>query len=549
MELFKAEKIRFRFPDYRNDTYEKQPYLLEDVSFTIEKGDFIILAGATGCGKSTLLRLLKKELTPRGERTGKILFYGKELGEYKDGELTSRIGFVMQSPEHQCVTDKVWHELAFALENMGLCQQEMRFRCAEMASYFGMDEWLDKEVQTLSGGQKQLLNLASVLVMRPEILILDEPTSQLDPIAAENFIQTVKKLNEETGITILMAEHRLESVLPLADKVLLMDRGRIVYEDKPEYMTPKMPSFELFKRALPCSMRLFFEGKKEENTSVCPLTVAQGRRYLEEYFSKNVLRKQDITDCFPESIKNTHRTLCLELKSIWFKYSKKGVDVLKDTNLQLYEGEIMCLLGANGSGKSTALKCAAGILKPYAGKVKGKDRNIAYLPQDVETVFVTDLVEDDLKLVGYDMENNEFPFKLSPLYKKHPYDLSGGEKQIVAIAKVLAKGADVLLLDEPAKGLDINAKFQLLELLQLLKKKGKTILLVTHDVEFAALCSDRCALFYRGEVVSSQSERSFFSRNAFYTTAASRISRGFYDNIVTTQELLLVCREMGGGKY
>ncbi len=545
MELFNVEKVRFRFMDYRSGTFDNQPYILEDVSFVIQKGDFVVLAGDTGCGKSTLLRLLKKELSPRGERTGSIRFLDKELEEYEEGELTERIGFVIQSPEHQCVTDKVWHEIAFGLENMGIKQQEMRFRCAEIASYFGMDQWLDKEVYTLSGGQKQLLNLAAVLVMRPEILILDEPTSQLDPIAAENFIQTIKKLNEETGITILIAEHRLENVLPLADKVMFMDRGRIVYEDKPKEMTVNMPCFSKFKRALPCSMRLYMEIGKMDSTTGCPLTVAEGQQYLYTYFQKEHPRIQKLNLCSIKDKQLENRELCLELKSIWFKYSKKGIDVLKNTNIKLHKGEILCLLGANGSGKSTALKCAAGILKPYAGKIKVKGGQVAYLPQNVETVFVTDLVEDDLLLAGYDMEHSTYPIDLSPYYKKHPYDLSGGEKQLVAIAKVLAKGADILLLDEPAKGLDANTKAVLLKLLKELVKQGKSILLVTHDVEFAALCGDQCALFYRGEIVSSSSERNFFAGNAFYTTAASRISREFYQDIVTTEELLQILRDEG----
>ena len=460
--------------------------------------------------------------------------------------MTTKVGFVMQNPDYQCVTDKVWHELAFGLENMGLEQQEMRFRCAEMASYFGMDAWLDKEVHTLSGGQKQLLNLASVLVMRPEILILDEPTSQLDPIAAENFIQTLKKLNEETGITILLAEHRLEAVLPLADKALFLEQGRIIYEDKPENMTSTMPVYTSFQRALPCSMRLFLETTGEKTSENCPLTVVEARQYLAKNFMKEQQGESKDKKPTMKKKQQSDKAPVLELKSIWFKYKKKGLDVLKDTSLQLQQGEIFCLLGANGSGKSTALKCAAGILKPYAGKIKVKNKTIGYLPQNVETVFVTDMVEEDLKLVGL-KEDFEFPFDLSPYYKKHPYDLSGGEKQIVAIAKVLLKGADILLLDEPAKGLDANAKNILLELLRALKAQGKTILLVTHDVEFAALCGDRLALFYRGEIVSSGSEKDFFIRNAYYTTAASRVARGFFEGVVTTDELLVKCKEQMGG--
>lgn len=543
MEIFKVEKLGFRFPEYETGTYSKQPDILKEVSFTIEKGDFVTLAGPTGCGKSTLLRLLKKELAPRGEQTGKIYYLGKELSSYQEGSLASQIGFVMQSPTHQYVTDKVWHELAFGLENMGMDRQQMRFRLAEMASYFGMDHWLEEEVYTLSGGQKQLLNLASVLIMCPEILILDEPTSQLDPIAAENFIHTIKKLNEETGITILIAEHRLESVLPISDKVLFMQKGQVVYEGTPGDIKPDTTYYEEFRLGLPCSMRLFMEFYEKKNQETCPLTVAEGKRFLHTYFhnTQKVLKKTK--NC---SLVNKKKAPCLEVKSVWFKYQKKGADVLKETSFTLYEGEIFCILGANGSGKSTALKCVAGILKPYAGKVKKVEKRIGYLPQDVETVFVTDRVEDDLKLVGYDKATREYPFDLTPYYDKHPYDLSGGEKQLVAIAKILARGADILLLDEPAKGLDANAKARLLDLLEILKSQGKAILVVTHDVEFAALCGDRCALFSRGEIVCETQESSFFTQNTFYTTAASRISRDYYDGVVTTSDLIMLCKENGG---
>ncbi len=546
MELFKLEEVSFRYPNYGEESFDKQPYTIDHVSFTIEKGDFVTLAGSTGCGKTTLLRLLKRELSPGGERTGLIQFCGRELTEYKEGELAAKIGFVMQSPEHQYVTDKVWHELAFGLENLGLKQEEMRSRCAEMASYFGMDQWLDKEVYTLSGGQKQLLNLASVLIMGPEILILDEPTSQLDPIAAENFIHTIKKLNEETGITILMAEHRLESVLPLSNQVLFMDQGQILYQGEPEHISRTIPCYERFKRALPCSMQLHLAFSEEENQDRCPLTVAQGKRYLEKHFSNAIARLPVIEVCAKDKAQN--RTPVLEAKHLWYRYEKKGADVLRDTSLSLYPGEILCLLGANGSGKSTVLKCAAGILSPFSGKVKVDRKRIAYLPQDVETVFVTDEVQSDLKLAGFQEDTSDYPFDLSQFYHKHPYDLSGGEKQIVALAKILSKNQDILLLDEPTKGLDANAKAEVLTLLKNLRKQGKAILVVTHDVEFAALCGDNLAMFFRGEVVSHSSERSFFAKNSFYTTAASRLAKDFYEGVVTTEELLYMCEENGGKK-
>ena len=226
MECFKVENLSFTYPNRESET-------ISNVNFEVSSGEFILVCGKSGCGKTTLLRLLKPSLAPYGTLCGNISFAGSPVSEYDDRAQAERIGFVMQNPDNQIVTDKVWHELAFGLESLGCKTPEIRTRVSEMASFFGIQDWFYKNVTELSGGQKQLLNLASVMVMQPSVLILDEPTSQLDPIAAQEFLNTLKKINRELGISVILSEHRLEDAFPLADRVIVMDGGKIIADDTP----------------------------------------------------------------------------------------------------------------------------------------------------------------------------------------------------------------------------------------------------------------------------------------------------------------------------
>ncbi len=551
MELFTVEKLGFTTLDYEEGKENNSIRILENVNFQIRQGEFAVICGRTGCGKSTLMRLLKKEVQPNGEVEGSILYFGKDRNAYEDAKISAEIGYVGQNPNHQCVTDKVWHEMAFGLENLGIDKQTIRRRVAEMSAYFDMEDWYEKDVNQLSGGQKQILSLASVMVMQPKILLLDEPTSQLDPIAAAEFIETIGKLNREFGITILIIEHRLEEVFPYADHVLVMDHGTVVYDGNVRGILNtdcKEQIPEAIYQSLPSAMQLYRISGESEEYKV-PVTVVEGKQFL----AQTIKQKTDTSNLQPR--KNRYQKPStkplFEMKDIWFRYEKHTDDILRGVNLSLYKGETVCLLGGNGSGKTTAIKTAAGILNAYTGrryirdkKIKGNVPEISMLPQDVETVFVADTVKQDLKLAG--ALEREFPFDLSPYYDRHPYDLSGGEKQIVALAKVMSKNPDILLMDEPAKGLDGEARSRLIAFIREMKKREKTILIVTHDVEFAALCADRCLFFFRGEVVAEDVAEEFFWENAFYTTAAARIAKGYLDHAVTNEQLLNAYKENGG---
>ena len=535
MEILTLKNLTFSYP-------EQTRRVLDDVSFSVDEGDFCVLAGGTGGGKSTLFRLCKPTLAPHGTCTGEILYKGVPLDKLPARESALRIGFVCQMPDQQIVCDKVWHELVFGLENLGLPQKEISRRVAEMASYFGIEPWFDLPISALSGGQKQLLCLASVMVMRPDLLILDEPTSQLDPIAAAEFLHTLRKLNRDFSLTVLIAEHRLEELVPMCDKLIVLDGGRLLGADTPRALAPVIAAHPLLLASMPTALRV---GCALEDSRY-PLSIKEGREMIASYAHQG-------TRALPKQAPLQDRSPALEFKNVYFRYDRAGHDVLCDLSLTLYTGETLCVLGGNGSGKSTMLKAAAGLCKPYTGTVTvlGKRMRelrgqalyrecLSLLPQDVQTAFLCNTVREEL--ADAKITPDALPFDLSHLQDTHPYDLSGGEQQLRALSKALATKPKILLLDEPTKGLDAEKKTALAEILRTLKAQGVSILMVTHDVEFAALCADRCVLFFRGAAVSDGTPRAFFAENSFYTTAARRMTRGYFDEAVTVRDVVALCK-------
>ena len=532
MEILTLKNLTFAYPNTAR-------LVLDDVSFSISEGEFCVLAGGTGSGKSTLLRLCKPALAPHGTLTGDIMYKGVPLSALPARESAARIGFVCQMPDQQIVCDKVWHELAFGLENLGLSQNEISRRVAEMASYFGIEPWFHLPVSALSGGQKQLLVLASVMVMRPDLLILDEPTSQLDPIAAAEFLHTLKKLNRDFSLTVLIAEHRLEELVPMCDKLIVLHEGKMLGANTPKALAPILAQHPALLSSMPAALRV----SCALGDASYPLSIREGREMIASLAPGKAR-------ALPEDAPDEDRTPVLELKNVYYRYDRKGRDVLQNLSLTLHAGETLCVLGGNGSGKSTMLGVAAGLYKPYAGKVSVLGRHmrgqelyrecLSLLPQDVQTVFLCNTVREELADAG--ITPDTLPFDLSRHRDTHPYDLSGGEQQLLALAKVLATKPRILLMDEPTKGLDAQKKDMLIEIMRTLKAQGVSILVVTHDVEFAALCADRCMLFFRGAAVSDALPRTFFAENNFYTTAARRMTRGYFDNAVTVRDVVALCR-------
>lgn len=552
MELLQVENLTFSYPDSGKPA-------LRDVSFALAEGSFTIVCGPSGCGKSTLLKLLKKEIAPYGELHGARRYQGVSYEELEARVSGSQIGYLAQDPDSQIVMDTVWQELAFAPENLGMKTEEIRSRVAEMAAYFGIESWFHKKTEQLSGGQKQLLNLASVMTLEPRVLLLDEPTAQLDPIAAGDFFAMIGRLHRELGVTVLIAEHRLEEILPMADRVLFIEDGEIRYNGEPGGIGPFLRSVsEGMVAGLPASVRLY--GLLGE-TGPAPLSVAEGRQMIKRY--ANAIRDIAVT------ADRAAGKPAVEIREAWFRYGRNGQDVLRDATLTIYEGEHYCLFGGNGSGKTTLLSVICGVHKVYAGSVKlfGKpvkafrdgERNrgvTAMLPQDPKAVFVCDTVREDWELacktMGISGQEREKAITAmaerlgtGELLARHPYDLSGGEQQKAALGKVLLLNPKLLLLDEPTKGLDAAYKAELRGILKDIQAAGTTILTVTHDAEFAAECADRAGLFFDGAVAVSGPVRDVFSANAFYTTAACRIARGYYGNPITVSEIAELCQKNG----
>lgn len=574
MNCIEVKNFSFQYP-------KENHAALYQVSMEVEEGSFVVLCGKSGCGKSTLLRQFKSVLASHGEKKGEILYGGQNLEDVDLRTQSAEIGYVLQNPDNQIVTDKVWHELAFGLESLGYDTPTIRLRVAEMASYFGIHSWFLKNVSELSGGQKQLLNLASVMAMHPKLLILDEPTSQLDPIAASDFLETVRKINRDIGTTVILTEHRLEDVIPWADKVYVMDKGRMIADGTPNEIGEQLRTMghDMFL-SMPAPMQIY----AGTNSSLrCPLTVSQGRRWLsEELETKGIKikkeRNQEETAKKKNSIfeklaglkKEPEKEIPeIRIKDVWFRYERDLPDVVKGLSLDIKKGEIFAVVGGNGTGKSTAMSLIARIRFPYRGKIylEGKEIGkysddelyhgfLGVMPQNPQSLFVKKTVREDLYEVidgKRERKSEAYPIemkkkdavegivsltRLEGLLERHPYDLSGGEQQRLALAKVLLLRPKILLMDEPTKGIDNHYKKELGEILRKLSEHGVTILMISHDVEFCAQYADRTGLFFQGNVVTSEESKKFFAGNNFYTTAANRMARNYFPNAVTVEDVV-----------
>lgn len=574
MNCIEVKNFSFQYP-------KESHAALYQVSMEVEEGSFVVLCGKSGCGKSTLLRQFKSVLASHGEKKGEILYGGQNLEDVDLRTQSAEIGYVLQNPDNQIVTDKVWHELAFGLESLGYDTPTIRLRVAEMASYFGIHSWFLKNVSELSGGQKQLLNLASVMAMHPKLLILDEPTSQLDPIAASDFLETIRKINRDIGTTVILTEHRLEDVIPWADKVYVMDKGRMIADGTPNEIGEQLRTMghDMFL-SMPAPMQIY----AGTNSSLrCPLTVSQGRRWLsEELETKGIKikkeRNQEETAKKKNSIfgklsglkKEPEKEIPeIRIKDVWFRYERDLPDVVKGLSLDIKKGEIFAVVGGNGTGKSTAMSLIARIRFPYRGKIylEGKEIGkysddelyhgfLGVMPQNPQSLFVKKTVREDLYEVidgKRERKSEAYPIemkkkdavegivsltRLEGLLERHPYDLSGGEQQRLALAKVLLLRPKILLMDEPTKGIDNHYKKELGEILRKLSEHGVTILMISHDVEFCAQYADRTGLFFQGNVVTSEESKKFFAGNNFYTTAANRMARNYFPNAVTVEDVV-----------
>ena len=588
MNLVEVKDFSFSYPECSHK-------VLEHVNLKIKEGTLNVVCGRSGCGKSTLLRQLKTVLAPAGNTSGQILYRGVSLKDTDHRTQSQEIGFVMQNPDNQIVTDKVWHELAFGLESLGCDNATIRLRVAEMASYFGIQQWFYKNVAELSGGQKQLLNLAAVMAMHPSLLILDEPTSQLDPIAASDFLETVKKINRDIGTTVLLTEHRLQDIIPYADRIFVMDEGGVFMDGTPREIGTALgrQKHGMFL-SMPVPIQIYGETRSR---LTCPLTVSQGRQWIQEYIEEKGITKEQIQQANQRLAGSTHAQdnklpgetagsegkgilaglksrnhtpePAIQMKGVWFRYEKDSPDVVRDLSLEVKKGEFYALVGGNGTGKSTTLSLLSRVHQPYKGRIylEGKDLRsfkdnqlycgyLGVMPQNPQSIFLKKTVLEDLySVIGGKKEKLSKEYNLSMkkekaiegivslthlngLLDRHPYDLSGGEQQRLALAKVLLLRPKILLMDEPTKGMDAEYKEELGGILKKLQSHGMTIFMISHDVEFVAEYADTTGLFFEGNIVTSKKTRDFFAGNNFYTTAANRMARGLFPEAVTGKDVV-----------
>lgn len=459
--------------------------LIGPIDWSVEEGSFTLLVGSTGSGKTTLLRNLKPELAPTGSRNGCIELFGVPIQDLDAQMSAQSIGYVSQSPENQIVCDTVWHELAFGLENLAIPQAEMRRRVAEVSNFFGIEPWLEQATDELSGGQKQLLTLASILALRPRILLLDEPTSQLDPVASKNFLHALFRVNRELGLTVLVATH------------------------EPEIMTDYATSLVAIK------------GKTLEI-----LNIEEYRSMLRQRVASVDFHSANV--CAPLAPITTEDVV--RMTDVYVRYKRELPFVLRGCDFKLQCGTIHALVGGNGSGKSTMLSTIAGLMKIDRGTLRNTLRERqALLPQNPKTLFVSDSVADELaewqQSCGYsdkDIDEITHRFNLDHLLRQHPYDLSGGQQQLLACAKIFLTKPNLLLMDEPSKGLDVNSKSLIADALCSIANRGATIILVTHDLAFASRIANVTSMLFDGAVVCTQPTGEFFAENLFYRPVVDR---------------------------
>lgn len=560
--VLSCEHVSFCYPRQTDNA-------IEDISFSIGEAEFVVLCGQSGCGKTTLLRHFKKNKIPFGTGSGKLYYRGSDLETMDDRESAARIGFVGQNPDTQLVTDKVWHELAFGLENLGVPGEQIRRRTAEIAQYFGMESWFRRPVSELSGGQKQLLNLASVVIMQPDVLLLDEPTAQLDPIGTGRFLDTLRRLNRDLGTAVLLSEQRLEEVVPMADRVLIMHQGHLVADAVPGQCAAKLEAYERdhnealpIASAMPVAVRVWkaCHYRDEANS---PVSIRQGKSWLADHVRKTGQPgepiKSAVSDRHPcHTAKRAVSETALFVDRLCFGY-QKDQRVLEDFTMRVPKGMLYAVVGGNGSGKSTALKAIMGICKPRRGNVKAAGK-IRFLAQNPKSLF-TELTAAEELMAMLLPENGGAGLKeadrtqrvgemlsyleLTAQREQNPMDLSGGQQQRLALGKLLLTEPDILLLDEPTKGLDGAFKEKLAEFLKDLCSKGKTVVLVSHDMEFCARYADQCGLLFDGQLISEGETRAFFRENVFYTTAAQRMSRGVCGDCLLAEDIVRALQEAG----
>lgn len=508
--------------------------VLEGLDWRVSQGAFALLVGGTGSGKSTLLSLLKPEIAPAGERTGDARVLGENVADMDVRASAERVSYVFQDPENQIVCETVWHEMAFGLENLGLARDEMRRRVAETSYFFGLEDWLHRDTDTLSGGRKQLLSLAAVLALCPRVLLLDEPTSQLDPVAEKNFLHALFRVNRELGCTVVVATHQPRPMLEYATCAYRIEDGRVrevadmaslgrreslfsddmlgwgaVRSAKTEYSAGVRTIWALWSR--PGTYRARKKFGIGQIVRICGANVARER--LGSLPAHG----------WEQNTPKMHGGSATTLAGSWFRYDRAGGWVLRGLDVAFSAGAVHAIVGGNGCGKSTMLSVLAKTDKLQRGRMVRGAASAALLPQNPKALLVAETVRDELmewaSTCGYDenlARERAASLGLSGLDGRHPYDLSGGQRQLLALAKLLLIGPELLLLDEPTKGLDLASRRIIARALRDHAQAGGTVVMATHDLDFAEQVADDISMMFDGEIACMEPPTDFFADNVFY---------------------------------
>lgn len=548
IELVEIEDLSYWYPGSESPA-------IEGITLRIGRGEFILLAGASGSGKSTLCRSMNG-LVPHfygGTVSGTVKIEGVDTRTVEVRDLARDVGMVFQDPENQIITDNPVSEIAFGLENMGIERPQMLKRVEEVLASLRLSELRDKTVRELSGGQKQKVALASVLAMHPRVILLDEPTSQLDPISAEEFLSTLKALNDELGLVVVLAEHRVERCFHFADRVIVLESGRLAFDGGPRQMANWSRGRKWVP--LPPITRIFLNGQEGDP----PLTVKEGRIKIAGLVDGT---SSDLPATDPRPGTGLESPPAIETSSLWHIYGD-GTEALRGVDLSIRQGEFVAVIGENGSGKTTLVRHFNGLLRPTRGKVmlEGtviKDVEVARLArtcgmlgQDPNLQLVSDTARGELEAslkamsVPKDVwammiEEALGSLDLASLRDADPHDLSCGERELVALASVLVYQPKVLVLDEPTRGVDQGTKDRLAGYLKRYNEEGNTVILVTHDLEFAAECCHRVLLMGSGRLLADGDKHSVLADSLFFTTQYNKCFRDVADRVVTREEAVSV---------
>lgn len=534
--MIRLEKVTYTYPQGRDEDRPAGP-ALQDISLEIGEGEFLLLAGPSGAGKSTLLRCLNG-LVPHfygGTFAGRVSVLGHDPVAWGPGRMSRLVGMLFQSPEAQCIAPTVEEELAFAMENHGFSETLMHRRIEEVTAWLGIAHLRDRRLDTLSGGERQRVALGAVLTLRPRVLVLDEPTSQLDPQGAEEVLEALRHLKETLGLTVLLAEHRLERVIGYADRLLyLPGDGGCPLLGRPDEVLRQMP---WVPPLVTLGQALGWEP--------LPLTVEEARRF--------VGRPADGEKTGWEPSPRPSSRPAIRVSGLSFSYN--GRPALREVCLEVFPGEIVALMGANGAGKTTLLKHLVGLLRPQEGRVEvcGLDTrrvplerliaHVGYVPQNPDMLLFADTVAQEM---DFTLRQHGRPagmygdlpalLGLQEHLERYPRDLSVGERQRAALAAVLVAEPEVILLDEPTRGLDYAQKEALERFLLDRRREGRAIVLATHDVELAARCADRAVILEGGKVQAEGPVREVMAGRPDFASQVQRLYR--IPGLITVEDVL-----------